>query len=62
VIRIAGGPVVIEFVVNEAEVAGYLARTPEVKWADYVVRALRVGSLAMDAAGNRSWGTARLHQ
>jgi hypothetical protein len=52
-VRIANGTVVIEqLVVNDAEVAGYLTRTPEAKWPENIVRALRVGSLAMDADMN----------
>lgn len=53
VIRVADGTIVIErLVVNDAEVAGYLTRTPEAKWAENVARALRVGALAMDADMN----------
>jgi hypothetical protein len=53
VIQIVDGGIVIQhLVVNDREVANYLERTPEGTVAEHVVRALRIGVLAMDADMN----------
>lgn len=52
-IAVADGLVVIEqLVVTDPEVTGFLERTPEGRWAENLVRAMRIGVLSMDANMN----------